>query len=68
VVSDLKSPFTFCLDHQTRLRLPRNMRDGESGVWEQREDAWKAFWSTRGKEGLEKSGKAVVNGTENRSL
>lgn len=44
------------------------MRDGESGVWEQREDAWKAFWSTRGKEGLEKSGKAVVNGTENRSL
>jgi hypothetical protein len=61
-LSDLKLPFTFCLSRQTRLRLPRDITEGEPSVWEKREEDWKSFWRTRGKEGLQKNGKAAVDG------
>ena len=61
-LSDLKLPFTFCLTRQTRLRLPRDTADGEPSVWEKREEDWQAFWKSRGKEVLQKSGKGAVDG------
>jgi trafficking protein particle complex subunit 8 len=61
-ISDLKLPFTFCVTRQIRLRLPRDITDGEPSLWEKREEDWKFFWKSRGKEGLRKSGKAAVDG------
>ena len=61
-LSDLKPPFTFCAVRHTRVRLPRDSLSGNPMVWEKREDDWNTFWKTRGKEKLERSGKAAVDG------
>ncbi|KII93831.1 hypothetical protein PLICRDRAFT_36073 [Plicaturopsis crispa FD-325 SS-3] len=61
--SDLKLPFTLCLVRPTKIRLPRGHLDSEEAEWETREDDWRAFWKSRGKETLEKSGKAAVDET-----
>ncbi|KAG6818052.1 hypothetical protein H0H87_009207 [Tephrocybe sp. NHM501043] len=61
-LTDLKLPFAFCLERQTRLRLASDAQGGSSGVWETREEQWKTFYKTLGrKEGLSASGKASVN-------
>ncbi|KAH7912583.1 ER-golgi trafficking TRAPP I complex 85 kDa subunit-domain-containing protein [Hygrophoropsis aurantiaca] len=62
-VSDLTLPIRFSVVKDTAIRLPRDSLSGEQTEWEKREDLWKTFWKTRGKEGLEKSGKAAVGET-----
>lgn len=61
-LSDLKPPFTFCTASQTRVRLPRDSASGSSEHWEELEEDWSMFWKARGKEPLEKSGKAAIDG------
>ena len=61
-LSDLTPPFTFCLVRHSRVRLPGSSVSGSPVVWEKREADWTAFWKTRGKEPLERSGKAAVDG------
>jgi trafficking protein particle complex subunit 8 len=61
-LSDLKLPFTFCQTRQTRLRLPRDNADGDPSTWERLEGDWRAFWKSRGREGLQKSSKAAIDG------
>ncbi|KAG6911541.1 hypothetical protein DXG01_011843 [Tephrocybe rancida] len=59
---DLKLPFTFCLERQTRLRLAGDIQGGATSVWETREERWKTFYKTLGrKAGLSANGKASVN-------
>ncbi|KAI0639808.1 ER-golgi trafficking TRAPP I complex 85 kDa subunit-domain-containing protein [Trametes polyzona] len=60
---NLQLPITFCQPKQTRIRSPGDAIEGDSAVWETLEEDWSAFWSTRGKEKLGKSGKAAVNET-----
>ncbi|KAJ7900204.1 ER-golgi trafficking TRAPP I complex 85 kDa subunit-domain-containing protein [Mycena olivaceomarginata] len=61
---DLKLPFTFCLQSQTRLRLPRESQEDEGSEWQNREEDWVKFWKGRGGTGsLTKTGKVVVDGT-----
>lgn len=36
--------------------------DGDPEEWSQREEDWIAFWKERGKERVEKGGKAAVDG------
>ncbi|KAF5384925.1 hypothetical protein D9615_001402 [Tricholomella constricta] len=63
-LADLKLPFTFCLERQTRLRLPGDTEHGAGNLWEARDDQWKSFSRSLGrKEGLAPSGKAFVNET-----
>ncbi|KAJ7038336.1 ER-golgi trafficking TRAPP I complex 85 kDa subunit-domain-containing protein [Mycena alexandri] len=61
---DLKPPFTFCLQNQTRVRLPRDSQE-EGGVdWSSREEDWIKFWKGRGGvEPLAKTGKVAVDET-----
>ncbi|KAJ7654956.1 ER-golgi trafficking TRAPP I complex 85 kDa subunit-domain-containing protein [Mycena polygramma] len=61
---DLTLPFTFCLQGQTHLRLPRvGQEDGEV-EWQSREEAWTKFWKGRGGTGsLTQTGKVVVDET-----
>ncbi|KAF8213184.1 ER-golgi trafficking TRAPP I complex 85 kDa subunit-domain-containing protein [Mycena galopus ATCC 62051] len=61
---DLKLPFTFCLQGQTRLRLPRASQQDEGAEWQSREEDWEKFWRGRGGAGsLTKTGKVVVDET-----
>ena len=46
----------------TRARLLRDSTSGDQLEWERREEIWSTFWRTRGKETLEKSGRAAVGG------
>ncbi|KAG5647603.1 hypothetical protein DXG03_008956 [Asterophora parasitica] len=63
-LADLKMPFTFCLERQTRLRLLDATQNSEDTVWEAREGQWKTFSKSLGrKEGLSSSGKASVDET-----
>ncbi|OCH95835.1 hypothetical protein OBBRIDRAFT_767184 [Obba rivulosa] len=57
----LKLPLTFCQVKETRIRFPGDTIEGDAAEWEKRESAWSTFWSTQGKEKLEKSGKAAVD-------
>ncbi|KAI0361180.1 hypothetical protein OH77DRAFT_1417397 [Trametes cingulata] len=59
----LQLPITLCQAKQTRIRSPGDAVEGDSAAWEKLEQDWAAFWSTRGKEKLGKSGKAAVNET-----
>ncbi|OBZ79321.1 hypothetical protein A0H81_00967 [Grifola frondosa] len=59
--ANLKLPATFCRAKQTRVRFPGDAVEGESTEWDKRECDWSNFWSSRGKEKLEKSGKAAVD-------
>ncbi|KAI8981263.1 ER-golgi trafficking TRAPP I complex 85 kDa subunit-domain-containing protein [Trametes punicea] len=59
----LQLPITFCQAKQTRIRFPGDAVEGDSAAWEKLEQDWAAFWSSRGKDKLGKSGKAVVNET-----
>ncbi|KAJ7932534.1 ER-golgi trafficking TRAPP I complex 85 kDa subunit-domain-containing protein [Mycena leptocephala] len=60
---DLKLPFTFCLQSQTRLRLPGANQE-DSGEWQSREEDWIKFWKGHGgSESLSKTGKVVVDET-----
>ncbi|KAJ7783643.1 ER-golgi trafficking TRAPP I complex 85 kDa subunit-domain-containing protein [Mycena maculata] len=59
---DLKLPFTFCLQNQTRIRLSRDTQEDGGDEWQSREESWKTFWKERGgTEGLAKTGKATVD-------
>ncbi|KAJ6574977.1 ER-golgi trafficking TRAPP I complex 85 kDa subunit-domain-containing protein [Mycena capillaripes] len=61
---DLKLPFAFCVQSQTRLRLPRASQEDGGVEWQSREDSWIKFWKGRGgTESLTKTGKVVVDET-----
>ncbi|KAJ7492750.1 ER-golgi trafficking TRAPP I complex 85 kDa subunit-domain-containing protein [Mycena latifolia] len=61
---DLKLPFTFCLQSQTRLRLPRDSQENGGVDWQSREEDWMKFWKGRGRtESLTKAGKVAVDET-----
>lgn len=60
----MKLPFSFAAPKESRLRLPRDVLEGDSSEWEKREETWNAFRRERKiKEPLAKAGKAFVNGT-----
>lgn len=61
--TDLKLPFKFCLPKQTKLRFPDDNSRGETSVWNQRKDDWKAFWKSQGgKEGFVPSSSVSTGG------
>ncbi|KAF8575503.1 hypothetical protein K439DRAFT_1419748 [Ramaria rubella] len=58
---DLKPPFSFSSAVETRVRLARQGElDVDNVRWEAFEKTWTSFWKSKGKERLEKGGKAVV--------
>ncbi|KAF8445809.1 ER-golgi trafficking TRAPP I complex 85 kDa subunit-domain-containing protein [Boletus edulis BED1] len=57
---DLELPITFVSPALSRARLARDSISGDQVEWEKREEIWSTFWRTRGKETLEKSGRAAV--------
>ncbi|KAG9314249.1 ER-golgi trafficking TRAPP I complex 85 kDa subunit-domain-containing protein [Chiua virens] len=57
---DLKLPITLVSPASSYTRLPRDSTSGDQAEWERREEIWTTFWRTRGKETLEKSGRAAV--------
>ena len=59
---DLKLPITFVQVKQCRVRLPGDAIEGPPEEWDLREQDWLSFWKSRGKEKLEKGGKAAVDG------
>ena len=59
---NLQLPITFCQAKQTRIRSPGDAVEGDSAAWDKLEQDWSAFRASRGKEKLEKSGKAAVDG------
>ncbi|KAK7694801.1 hypothetical protein QCA50_001989 [Cerrena zonata] len=60
---DLRLPITFVQVKQSRVRLPGDAIEGPPEEWDLREEDWLAFWKSRGKEKLEKGGKAAVDET-----
>ncbi|KAI0715153.1 ER-golgi trafficking TRAPP I complex 85 kDa subunit-domain-containing protein [Earliella scabrosa] len=60
---NLELPITFCQAKQTRIRSPGDAVEGDSAAWDKLEQDWSAFRASRGKEKLEKSGKAAVDET-----
>ncbi|KAJ6604519.1 ER-golgi trafficking TRAPP I complex 85 kDa subunit-domain-containing protein [Mycena vulgaris] len=61
---DLKLPFTFCSQNQTRLRLPGESQEDGGVEWQSREEDWIKFWKGRGgTKSLTKTGKAAVDET-----
>ena len=44
------------------MRLPGDAVGGDSLTWQSREESWTSFWRTRGKETLNRTGRATVNG------
>ncbi|PSS37571.1 hypothetical protein PHLCEN_2v587 [Hermanssonia centrifuga] len=54
---------SFCQVRQTRVRLPGDAIEGDPESWQHLEENWASFWRPQGKERLEQSGKAAVNGT-----
>ena len=55
-------PFKFTIPATSRLQLCRDPVDWQQSEWECREEVWKSFWRPRGRETLEKGGKASVGG------
>ncbi|KAH7885908.1 ER-golgi trafficking TRAPP I complex 85 kDa subunit-domain-containing protein, partial [Phlebopus sp. FC_14] len=60
---DLTLPVNFAIPASTRVRLPRDSITGDESEWGHKEEVWRSFWRTRGKEALERSGKAAVGET-----
>jgi len=61
--TDLKLPFSFAKGAETKVRLARQGElDVDDARWDALEEHWSAFWKSRGKEPLQKGGKAVVGG------
>ncbi|KAJ7092588.1 ER-golgi trafficking TRAPP I complex 85 kDa subunit-domain-containing protein [Mycena epipterygia] len=59
---DLKLPFNFCVQSQTRLRLPRDNSEDGGAEWKKREEDWIKFWKGRGgTESLTKTSKVAVD-------
>ncbi|KAI0321379.1 ER-golgi trafficking TRAPP I complex 85 kDa subunit-domain-containing protein [Amylostereum chailletii] len=54
-------PATFCDVHKTRIRVQGDSIGGDSDTWDSREDTWRSFWKSQGKETLQTGGKAAVN-------
>jgi hypothetical protein len=61
-LEDVKLPLRFVVPSQTCVRLARDSVEGEQSEWETREEIWSSFWKHRGKEKLERSGNAAVEG------
>lgn len=61
-LKDLELPIRFALPSRTHVRLARDSVHGEQSDWEIREEIWSSFWKPRGKERLERSGKAAAGG------
>ncbi|KAI6047762.1 ER-golgi trafficking TRAPP I complex 85 kDa subunit-domain-containing protein [Pisolithus marmoratus] len=59
-LNDLITPIKFTVPASGRLILRRDAVGGGESDWKQMEETWKSFWKPRGKETLEKSGKAVI--------
>jgi len=55
-------PIKFAIPAASRLQLRRDPVGGQEAEWERREEAWRSFWRSRGREALEKGGKAAVGG------
>ncbi|KAJ7706314.1 ER-golgi trafficking TRAPP I complex 85 kDa subunit-domain-containing protein [Mycena rosella] len=61
---DLKLPFSFCLQKQTRLRQPQDSQEDGGVDWQSREENWIKFWKGLGRtESLTKTGKVAVDET-----
>lgn len=61
-LEDVKLPLRFVVPSQACVRLARDSVEGEQSEWETREEIWSSFWKSRGKEKLERSGNAAVEG------
>ncbi|KAI6031618.1 ER-golgi trafficking TRAPP I complex 85 kDa subunit-domain-containing protein [Pisolithus microcarpus] len=59
-LNDLIIPIKFAVPASGRLILRGDTVGGGVSEWERMEETWRSFWKPRGKEALEKSGKAVV--------
>lgn len=57
----LTLPVTFCQAKQTRVRFPGDTFEGDQTEWDMREEDWRKFWASRGKEKLERNSKAAVD-------
>lgn len=69
VLDQLQLPIKICQPQHTRLRLYDDYSEQDDAIWQMREDAWQSFRKSRGgKERLEKSGKAMVGGKNNRLI
>lgn len=58
--NDMVLPIKFAIPATSRLQLRRDPVGGRESEWEHREEAWRSFWKSRGRETLEKGGKATV--------
>lgn len=59
-LNDLIIPVKFAVPASGRLILRGDTVGGGVSEWERMEETWRSFWKPRGKETLEKSGKAVI--------
>lgn len=59
-LNDLIIPIKFAVPASGRLIVRGDTVGGGVSEWERMEETWRSFWKPRGKEALEKSGKAVV--------
>ncbi|KIO08413.1 hypothetical protein M404DRAFT_134508 [Pisolithus tinctorius Marx 270] len=59
-LNDLIIPIKFAVPASCRLILRRDVVGSGELEWVHMEETWKSFWKPRGKETLERSGKAVV--------
>lgn len=67
--ADLRLPFSFIKAAETKVRLAgQGELDVDDARWDALEEHWSAFWKSRGKEPLEKGGKAVVGGRCSKGL
>jgi hypothetical protein len=66
VIAELRLPFVLSDARASRIRVPSDHEQSDlvhaREVWESREETWRSFRKGKGKEKLERSGKAVVGG------
>lgn len=72
LVANLRLPFVLSTARSSRVRLASDHEQADlvfaKEIWEAREDQWRSFRKGKGKEALERGGKAVVNGREHLSF
>ncbi|KDR85341.1 hypothetical protein GALMADRAFT_234163 [Galerina marginata CBS 339.88] len=58
----LQIPIKLCASKKTRIRFPGDDANGDTDVWANRQEDWKAFWRSRGgKESVTPGGKVSTN-------
>ncbi|KAK2461653.1 hypothetical protein APHAL10511_006116 [Amanita phalloides] len=64
IINQLQLPIRLCQPRDTQVRLRGNYSKQDDSTWQRREEAWQSFRRKHGgKEGLEKSGKAMIGET-----